>query len=188
VVSGFVAALAGLLADDDRASDILGAIKDPASLDRIEEAAEGRSVLLESRRVTNSRYPEAPVSTPVVVAVEAEDRGAYMREMFGPVIYVVATDSTKESLALATESATRHGAITWLVYSTDTAVQELAEDAAVAAGVAVAFNLTGGLFVNQSAAFSDFHVTGANPAGNASLTDPAFIAKRFRVVGVRKPV
>jgi phenylacetic acid degradation protein paaN len=188
VVSGFVAALAGLLADDDRASDILGAIKDPASLDRIEEAAEGRSVLLESRRVTNSRYPEAHASTPVVVAVEAEDRAAYMREMFGPVIYIVATDSTKESLALATESATRHGAITWLVYSTDTAVQELAEDAAVAAGVAVAFNLTGGLFVNQSAAFSDFHVTGANPAGNASLTDPAFIAKRFRVVGVRKPV
>jgi hypothetical protein len=50
----------------------------------------------------------------------------------------------------------------------------------------VAFNLTGGLFVNQSAAFSDFHVTGANPAGNASLSDPAFVAGRFRVIGVRK--
>jgi hypothetical protein len=58
-------------------------------------------------------------------------------------------------------------------------------DAAVDAGVSVAFNLTGGLFVNQSAAFSDFHVTGANGAGNASLTDPAFVANRFRVIGVR---
>jgi hypothetical protein len=72
------------------------------------------------------------------------------------------------------------------VYTTDEGVMADAIDAAVDGGVAVAFNLTGGLFVNQSAAFSDFHVTGANPAGNASLTDPAFVAGRFRVVGVRK--
>ena len=71
----------------------------------------------------------------------------------------------------------------WLVYTTDPGTM----DAAVDAGVSVAFNLTGGLFVNQSAAFSDFHVTGANPAGNASLTDAAFVANRFRIVGVRKP-
>ena len=110
-----------------------------------------------------------------------------MREMFGPVIFIIGTDSTSHSLELATESAAEHGAITWLVYSTDDAIQDAAEDSAVEAGVSIAFNLTGGLFVNQSAAFSDFHVTGANPAGNASLTDPAFVAKRFRVIGVRKP-
>jgi hypothetical protein len=65
---------------------------------------------------------------------------------------------------------------------------EAAEDAAVEGGVSVAFNLAGGLFVNQSVAFSDFHVTGANPAGNASLTDAAFMAGRFHVVGVRRHV
>ncbi len=42
--------------------------------------------------------------------------------------------------------------------------------------------------MNQSASFSDFHVTGANPAGNASLTDPAFVAGRFHVIGVRVSV
>jgi hypothetical protein len=72
------------------------------------------------------------------------------------------------------------------VYTTDDEVAEAAVDAAVDGGVSVAFNLTGGLFVNQSAAFSDFHVTGHNPAGNASLTDPAFVAGRFKVIGVRK--
>ena len=41
--------------------------------------------------------------------------------------------------------------------------------------------------VNQSAAFSDYHVTGANPSGNACLTDTAFVASRFRVAGVRRP-
>ncbi|NND04271.1 MAG: phenylacetic acid degradation protein PaaN [Acidimicrobiia bacterium] len=187
VVAGFTGAIAGLLSDDDRASDILGAIKDAASIERLESATTSGDVILDAREIKNPLFPDAIVRTPVVVAVDASDKDAYMREMFGPVIYVIATDSTKQSLELATESAATQGAITWLVYSTDSAVQDAAEDAAVEAGVSVAFNLTGGLFVNQSAAFSDFHVTGANPAGNASLTDPAFIAKRFRVIGVRKP-
>ena len=55
------------------------------------------------------------------------------------------------------------------------------------AGVNLSVNLTGNIYVNQSAAFSDFHVTGANPAGNASLTDTAFVAPRFRRVMIRWP-
>ena len=54
--------------------------------------------------------------------------------------------------------------------------------------VSLAINLTGTLLVNQSAAFSDFHVTGGNPAGNASLCDAAFVANRFRVVETRTPL
>ena len=49
-------------------------------------------------------------------------------------------------------------------------------------------NLLGGVFVNQSAAFSDFHGTGANPAANASYTDGAYVASRFRVVQSRRHV
>ena len=188
VAAGLVSAIDGLLADDARASDILGSLKGDAVLSRIDEASGSGDVLLASRSVTNPSYPDAVVRTPVIVKVDAADRDAYMREMFGPVIYVIATDSTEHSLALARETARDKGAITWLVYSSDEAVIDAAIDAAVDAGVSVAFNLTGGLFVNQSAAFSDFHVTGANPAGNASLTDPAFVAGRFRVVGVRRPV
>jgi acyl-CoA reductase-like NAD-dependent aldehyde dehydrogenase len=41
---------------------------------------------------------------------------------------------------------------------------------------------------NQSAAFSDFHATGANPAANASYADSAFVANRFRVVQRRQHV
>ncbi len=187
VAGGLAAAIAGLLSDDQRAGDILGAIKGEATLERLEAAAADGEMLLEPREVKNTTFPNAVVRTPLIVKVDSSDRAAYMREMFGPVAYVIATDGTADSLALATESAQQHGAITWLVYATDEEVMQAAEDAAVDAGVSVAFNLTGGLFVNQSAAFSDFHVTGANPAGNASLTDPAFVAGRFRIVGVRKP-
>ena len=134
----------------------------------------------------NPTFPAARVRTPMIVAVDGGDDEVYMREMFGPVIYVVATDSTEHSLALATASAQRRGAISWLVYTTESDVVDASIEAAVEAGVPVSFNFTGGFFVNQSAAFSDYHVTGANPAGNASLTDPAFIARRYRVVGVRR--
>lgn len=62
---------------------------------------------------------------------------------------------------------------------------EAAQEASIEGGVALSINLTGGVFVNQSAAFSDFHGTGANPAANAALTDAAFVANRFRVVQSR---
>ena len=186
VADGFAAAIGGLLGDDERAVGLLGAIKTDEISARIDEAATSGDVLLESRQIDHPAFPKATVRTPVVVKVDAADRGAYMREMFGPVIYVVATESTDESLQLAAQSAKEKGAITWLVYTTDDEVTDSAIDAAVEGGVSVAFNLTGGLYVNQSAAFSDFHVTGHNPAGNASLTDPAFVAGRFKVIGVRK--
>ena len=184
--SGFAAAIGGLLGDDERAAGLLGAIKSGAIGARVDEAAASGEVLLESRDIDHPSFPDATVRSPVVVKVDASERDAYMREMFGPVIYVIATDSTDESLSLASESAREKGAITWLVYTTDDDVADAAIDAAVDGGVSVAFNLTGGLFVNQSAAFSDFHVTGHNPAGNASLTDPAFVAGRFKVIGVRR--
>mgnify|MGYP001026627837 CR=1 FL=1 len=62
------------------------------------------------------------------------------------------------------------------------------EEAALVAGVHLSVNLTGGVFVNQSAAFSDFHASGANPAANAALTDGAYVAGRFRVVQSRRHV
>jgi phenylacetic acid degradation protein paaN len=184
VVSGLVGAIDGLLGDDARAAGILGAVKGEATLARVDEAAGSGEVLSASRPVENTDYPDAVVRTPSIVGVDA-DSDAYAHEMFGPVVYIVRTRSTQDSLERARDAAIASGAITWLAYTTDDATMEMVVDAAVEAGVSVAFNLTGGLFVNQSAAFSDFHVTGANGAGNASLTDPAFVAKRFRVIGVR---
>jgi hypothetical protein len=99
---------------------------------------------------------------------------------------VIATDSTGHSLDILRETVRDHGAITASVYSTDEKVLHAAEDAALDSGVHLSCNLTGGVFVNQTAAFSDFHATGANPAANASLTDAAFVAGRFRIVESRR--
>ena len=78
--------------------------------------------------------------------------------------------------------------MTAAVYSTDEQVLLAAERVALSGGVALSENLTGGVFVNQSAAYSDFHGTGLNPAANASLTDTAFVAPRFHVVQSRRHV
>ena len=74
------------------------------------------------------------------------------------------------------------GALTVGVYSTHDEVIDAMTQATLNAKVALSINLTGGVFVNQSAAFSDFHGTGANPAANASYTDAAYVANRFVVV------
>ena len=79
-------------------------------------------------------------------------------------------------------------AMTAAVYSTSEDVLERAREAAAAGGVALSENLTGQVFVNQTAAFSDYHGTGANPAANAAYTDAAFVAGRFRVITSRRHV
>lgn len=124
--------------------------------------------------------------SPLLIAVDADKEDAYMEELFGPISFLVRTDSNAHSIELAHKAVKNHGAITMGCYSTSEAVLDQIEEAALDVGVALSINLTGGVYVNQSAAFSDFHATGSNPAANASLSDLAFVANRFRVVQSRK--
>ena len=135
-----------------------------------------------ARDVTHPSYADATVRTPTIVGLTAADSDVYEAECFGPVAYLIETAGTDESIDLFRDTVQRHGAMTAAVYSTSEEVVEQVRDAALDAGVALSENLLGGVFVNQSAAFSDFHGTGANPAANASYTDGAYVASRFRVV------
>ncbi len=101
-------------------------------------------------------------------------------------VFLIATDSTEQSLQRFRDTVREHGAMTAAVYSTSDDVLDAAREAAVDAGVALSENLNGQVFVNQTAAFSDFHGTGANPAANATYTDGAFVASRFRVITARR--
>jgi phenylacetic acid degradation protein paaN len=180
------AALDGLLGDDARAAALLGAIVNDAVLERVEAAPSYGEVVHASAEVKHPDFPAARLRTPAVVRVDAADTGTYLQECFGPVAFLVTTEGTEDSVRLFRDTVREHGAITGAVYSTDERVLAAAEDAALDAGVALSCNLTEGVYVNQSAAFSDFHATGANPAANAALTDAAFVASRFRVVQSRR--
>ncbi|HXH04428.1 MAG TPA: phenylacetic acid degradation protein PaaN [Candidatus Competibacteraceae bacterium] len=176
-----------LLGDSARAVEVLGAIQNEGVLRRIEAAHGLGEVVLASRAIAHPQFPDATVRTPVLVKLDAQrDEAVFCHEHFGPIAFVIATDSTEHSIALAKRIIKQHGAITASVYSSSAAVLAQMEEAMLDAGVALSCNLTDGVFVNQSAAFSDFHATGANPAANASLTDGAFVAGRFRVVQSRR--
>ncbi len=175
-----------LVADPARAVELLGAIQNEGVVQRIEEAGKLGRVLVESQSLEHPAFAGARVRTPLVLQLDAAtDSAKFTKEWFGPISFVIATDSTAQSLELAGKLAAEHGALTFSVYSSDEAVIEAAHEASIRGGVALSINLTGGVFVNQSAAFSDFHGTGANPAANAALADAAFVANRFRVVQSR---
>ena len=143
-------------------------------------------MVLDSATVAHPAYPEAVVRTPLIVKLDADAEQTYGSEWFGPISFVIGTDSTEGSLRIFTETVAKKGALTASAYSTSADVLDAVEEAALLAGVHLSCNLTGGVFVNQSAAFSDFHASGANPAANASLTDSAYVASRFRVVQSRR--
>jgi phenylacetic acid degradation protein paaN len=189
VAGALIKAIDALLSDPQRAADVLGAIQNEKTLQRIEEFARAPGkVLRASTAVHSDKFPQARTRTPLVLGLEARQKDVFMREAFGPIALLIRTRDTSESVALAAEAARCCGAITSAVYSTDHAVLDSARDALTLAGAAVSCNLTGQIFVNQAAAFSDFHVSGLNPAGSATLCDAAFVASRFRVVQSRIPL
>jgi phenylacetic acid degradation protein paaN len=177
-----------LLGDPARAVEILGAIVNDGVAERIDAARGLGPILLDSQAVAHPQFKDARIRTPLIVKLDANDDAKYLKEWFGPIAFVIATAGTGESLDIARRAVVEHGALTLSLYSTSPAVIEEAVAAAEDAGVALSINLTGGVFVNQSAAFSDYHGTGANPAANAALTDAAFVASRFRVVQHRMHV
>ncbi len=189
VAADLGAAIDKFLSDPATATAVLGAIQSPETLARIEEAPQAATVVLASKKLTHPEFPRAEVHTPVVLKADAANEPAYMQERFGPISTVVAVPGGTEALAALSERIVRdQGALTVGMYSTRPEFIEAMTAATQRAGVALSINLTSGVFVNQSAGFSDYHGTGANPAANASYTDSAFVANRFRVIQRRHHV
>lgn len=192
VAQKFVDFTNGLVENPKAGPFVLGAVQNPATCERTQNVGDlGGKVWLETRTVDNNPIPyfkDARTQTPTVVELTSADKDKFSREMFGPIAFLIKTKDTKESVALAREMAEEYGAISCGAYTTDEATKELIADEMSLAATPVSFNLTGGIYVNQNAAFSDYHVTGGNPAGNASFTNPDYVNRRFTWVGMREPV
>ncbi|WKU45764.1 phenylacetic acid degradation protein PaaN [Streptomyces sp. VNUA116] len=190
VVADLAAAVQGLLGDDARANGLLGAIVNDQVKERIDAAGRLGEVALASRAVENPDFPGATVRTPVIVKLDGakpDAEAAYFSECFGPVSFAVAVDSAADAVELLRRTVREKGAMTVGAYTTSPEVERLVEEACLEECAQLSLNLTGGVFVNQTAAFSDFHGSGGNPAANAALCDGAFVANRFRTVEVRRP-
>ncbi len=172
------------LSKPEVAHAVLGAIQSADTAERIDIANSGAlgKVVLASQKLENPEFPGAKVRTPVLLACDASDEKAYMEERFGPISFIVKVADTAAAVALSERVVSTHGALTVGLYSTKQDVIDAMTEATWRSKVALSINLTGAIFVNQSAAFSDYHGTGGNPAANASYSDSAFVANRFRVV------
>jgi acyl-CoA reductase-like NAD-dependent aldehyde dehydrogenase len=169
--------------------ELLGAVVNEGVLARLEDAAAragaAGTVAVASRAVQHPAFPRATVRTPLVVRAEA-DGEEITEECFGPVAFLVTAPDADACLEVFRRVVRARGALTAGVYSTGEAYLAAARQAAHEVGVALSENLTGGVYVNQTAAFSDFHATGANAAANATYTDGDFVAGRFRVIETRR--
>lgn len=175
-------ALDGLLAKPEIATAVLGAIQSPDTLARLADAVALGEVVVASRRIEHAEYPKAEVHTPIILKCDAANESTYMQERFGPISFLVRAQNSAAAVALSERLVREHGALTVGLYSIRSDVVEAVTAATCRAQVALSINLTGAVYVNQSAAFSDYHATGGNPAATTCYSDAAFVASRFRVV------
>lgn len=189
-----IAAEIDLIANDPAtAAGIMGAIQGEVSLQVIDRLRRtlpdhpGVTIMRDARPYPHPDYPEARTLTALVAVVPAELSHLYAEEQFGPVLFIVETPDADAAVRLATSLAKEKGTIAAYLYSTDQAFVERSVDAYEAAGANLSINLHGAMWINFAAAYSDYHVTGLNPAGNACLADLAFVVLRFRIVQRRWP-
>lgn len=193
VAQALVLAIDAIAANPPVAAGIMGAIQAQPSCDLVTRLAERADQHPDARILrlpapyAHPDFPAARTMTPLVVALPADNASLYAEEHFGPVLFVIAAESGDEAVSEATLLAGKHGAISSYLYSTDDAFIERSIEAYEEAGANLSINLHGAMWANFAAAYSDYHVTGLNPAGNACLADLAFVANRFRIVQNRRP-
>jgi len=191
VAQALVAAVESHLSDTKTAAFLCGALVTDDTYDtlaRLRDSAQQRGRLLrDSGPYSHPDFPNARTATPLMIEVTQAESDLYREELFGPVSFLIKGDDADNCLEAATRDARECGAITSHVYSSDPEFLDRAEQAYYLAGASVACNLVG-MPINFAAAYSDFHVTGLNPAGNACLTDLAFVASRFRIVQSKRLV
>jgi phenylacetic acid degradation protein paaN len=191
VARTLVESINGLLGEPARAGGVLGAIQNENILNLVERAQElvpSRAKLLrDSAPYAHPDFPNARTRTPLILGVDIFDTDIYSREWFGPVIFFIAADDAALALQQAASDAKQFGAINSYAYSTDPEFIQRARQAFGDAGANLSCNMIGPMPLTYAAAFSDYHVSGLNPAGNATLTDASFVSGRFRIVESRMP-
>ncbi|MFW5659725.1 MAG: phenylacetic acid degradation protein PaaN, partial [Bacteroidota bacterium] len=186
VVEALAGAVKGLAGHEKAGPAIAGAVQRDDTVERQKKAKDlGAKVLLEPFEIQNPDFPKARTASPMILEVSAAQRALAQQEMFGPILFVIPTKDTDESLSLAYDLAKTQGALSCAAYSTDPNTRQKIALKMAEAHVPVAFNLDGQVHVNQNAGFSDFHGTGGNPAGNASFADQSFVNKRYTKIGFK---
>jgi phenylacetic acid degradation protein paaN len=187
IAEKFKNAINGLATNPKMGAGTLGAIQNVNTLNRAKEIG-NTSNAVKGQAISNEEFPNARVFSPTIITCNAQDKNVYEHELFGPIVILIKTDNTAQSIQLAQQMCKNHGAITCAAYATTEAMGNQIKNAMASVFAPVSLNLTGFIWVNQHASFSDFHVTGGNPAGNATFTNNDFVNRRFVWIGHREMI
>lgn len=179
-------AVTGLAGHPKFGAGTVAAIQNEQTIKRIKKGGNfGGQVVTEEITIVNPEFEHARTASPIVVKTKMDNTEAYEIDYFGPIVFAVEMPDINTAISTAADLARNQGAITCLAFTTDAEIQVKIEREMNAAYTPVSFNFTGAAMVNQHAAFSDFHTSGGNPAGNATFVNPEYINKRFVWVGNR---
>ena len=188
IVHDLVAQIDAFTADPKMAAALCGCVMSPATftqMKELREEAKKYNLVRDAHCFVHPQFPNASTATPMIVEVDINDAALYQKEHFGPMAFIIRCPDTDSAIVQASQDAKNYGSIASYAYSVDKSYQDTITEAFIDAGASIGFNLIAHLPINFSAAYSDFHVTGLNPAGNACLTDIAFVASRFRIVQIK---
>lgn len=174
-----------LVLHPQRGAGVLGAIQNTATYQQAKSIRQLGKPVLAGVRAKSKLFKQARMCAPSILKLSSEDKAIFEKEYLGPTIMAIATENTQQSVQLAKALATEKGAISCAAYSTDKAISQYIINEMNEIFTPVSLNFTGFTFVNQHEAYSDFHVTGGNPSGNASTASPSYINKRFVWLGNR---
>jgi phenylacetic acid degradation protein paaN len=170
------------------AAGLCGALQSQATIEMLQSLeSKSSGVLRPEQPYAHPEFPNARTATPLIIGTDQPESGVLRQEHFGPVSFIIQETDADSALHHAANNARKYGAIATHVYSSQDRFLDAAELAFLEAGASLTCNLTGPMPLNYAAAYSDMHVTGLNPAGNACLTDLNFVCNRFRIVQCRWP-
>jgi phenylacetic acid degradation protein paaN len=178
-------AIQDLVSHPKAAPAILGALQNDAVGERIGALAQAPGVRKAPAPYTHPEFQQARTLTHVLIELSSAQDPLAREEHFGPRLLFIPVASAREGLEAIYQLAKEKGMLSCAIYTTDEKFKQESARLLAEAAVPVSYNYRGNVFINQSAAFSDFHGSGGNPASNASFTDAAFIVKRFRWVELR---
>ena len=98
VAKALAAAVEKLVSDPARAVELTGAIQTDGVMARIADARQLGEVLTDSQSLAHPAFPDAHVRSPLMLKMDVRtDAAKFTREWFGPISFVIATDSTAQS-------------------------------------------------------------------------------------------
>lgn len=187
-VEKFIDQLTSLI-NNEKGAQLLGAIHDPGTIQRMEKLEKQNGGLLyKATPFQHPEYKNARTLSPMIMELSPIQKEIYQNEHFGPVGFFIKTKNSIHSLELAAETAEKKGSLFCSVFTNNEKYKEVVIDRITITNTPITFNMVGNFYLDPNESFENYHMTGGNTASKASASNLDFVLQRFTWVGCKQPV